>query len=67
MNFIETKVDELKAELGEIEMSVLTNYSLADAIREGGLVTVQAFNWGNGESACAMSAAVIAARSRGFM
>ena len=70
VNKVEEKVDELKKmreELGEIEMSVLTNYSLADAIREGGLVTVQAFNWGNGESACAMSAAVIAARSRGFM
>lgn len=64
---IDEKADELKKVLGEIELNVLGNYTLADAIREGGLVTVQAHDWGNGESACALSAAVIAARSRGFM
>ncbi len=69
MNFIETKVDELKAELGEIEMKVLTGYTLADAMREGCLITDQEIGgWTNGEdTACALSSAVIAARYREFL
>ena len=69
MNFIETKVDELKAELGEIEMKDLTGYTLADAIREGSLITKQEIGgWTNGEdTACALSSAVISACARGFI
>lgn len=71
MSKIQEKADELteilKSDLGEIEMNVLTNYTLADAIREGSKVTDQAYAWGNGDTACAMSAAVIAATARGFI
>jgi hypothetical protein len=60
--------EKLKQELGEIELKVETSYTLADAIREGSLVTTQADDgWGEGETACAMSAAVIAARRRGYL
>ncbi len=68
MSVIDEKIEELKnlQELGEIELNVLGNYTIADAIREGSMVTTQAFNWGTGENACAMSAAVLAARARGY-
>lgn len=59
---------EMQDELGEIELDVLGNFTLADAIREGSTVTVQAYSWGDGcENACAMTAAVLSAKSRGFM
>ncbi len=58
---------ELQQELGEIELNVLTNFTLADAIRAGSLVSTKAEGWGTGDNACAMSAAVIAARAAGFM
>ncbi len=58
--------EQLKSELGEIELRTM-EYTLADAIREGSSVTTQAYNWGNGETACALSAAAIAARARGFV
>jgi hypothetical protein len=48
-------------------MDVATSYTLADAIREGSMVTTQEYGWGNGDTACAMSAAVMAARARGYM
>jgi predicted RNase H-like nuclease (RuvC/YqgF family) len=71
MNKIQEKADELtealKQDLGEIEMKVVTGYTLADAIREGCKVSDQAYTWGNGDTACALSAAVIAATSRGFI
>lgn len=58
--------DAMKAELGEIELRTM-EYTLADAIREGSTVSKQAYNWGNGESACALTAAVIAAKARGYV
>lgn len=65
---LDEKAEELRAELGSIELNVLSNYTLADAIREGGIVTEQSVGgWGDGNSACAMTAAVIAAKSRGYM
>ena len=57
----------LKEELREIEIGVLTGYTLADAIREGCKVSDQAYDWGNGDTACALSAAVIAAKTRGYL
>lgn len=72
MSKINEKAAELskmrEAELGAIELNVIGKYTLADAIREGSLVSVHnADGWGDGESACALSAAVISARSRGFI
>lgn len=59
--------DERKAELAEIELGVIANYTLADAIREGSKSTTQAIGWGDGKSACALSAAYIAASQRGYL
>jgi hypothetical protein len=64
---IDEKVDELKGMLGEIELHVIADYTLADAIREGSMVSKQTYGWGDGETACALSAAVMAAKARGFM
>lgn len=60
-------IDQLRQELGEIEMGVLTGYTLADAIREGSSVTDKATDgWlGSQGEACALSAALIAAKARG--
>ena len=49
------------------ELEALTSYTLADAMREGSTVTAQAFNWGQGGQACALSAARLAARARGYL
>jgi hypothetical protein len=67
MNKIDEKAEELKKTIDEIGMSVYTGYTLADAIREGSTVSTQAYNWGNGETACALTAAVIAASARGYV
>lgn len=70
MNRIDEKAaelsDELKAELGNIELTSM-EYTLADAIREGSKVSTQAYAWGNGDTACALTAAVIAGKARGFI
>jgi hypothetical protein len=58
---------ELEAELGTIELEVTTNFTLADAIREGSTVTTQEYSWGDGATACALTAAVVSAKSRGYM
>jgi hypothetical protein len=67
MNKVEEKIEEIKSVIDEIGMDVATSYTLADAIREGSKVTTQEYGWGNGDTACAMSAAVMAARARGYM
>jgi hypothetical protein len=60
--------EETKATLGNIELDLLTKpYSLADAIRDGIKVTNKARGWGNGESACALTAASIAAKAKGLL
>lgn len=74
MNLIDTKVEELKAlreasrdaEIAMLERSA--QYRLSDAIREGAQVAGQAFSWTdqNG-NLCALSAAVVAAKSRDYL
>lgn len=63
MNKIDEKAAQLsemlKSELGEIELNVVANTTLADVMRAGAKVTTQAYNWGNGDTACALTAAVI--------
>lgn len=60
--------DQVAGELRAIELDVLTNYRLSDAIREGSQFTRQAQGWGDGkETACALSAAFIAAKGRGYL
>lgn len=58
---------ETMADLAAIDLKVSTGYTLADAIREGSTVSDQAFTWGDGETACALTAAVMAARARGYI
>jgi hypothetical protein len=67
MNKIDEKAKELESTINEIGMSVLTGYTLADAIREGSSVSEQSYDWGNGATACALTAAVIAAKARGYV
>ncbi len=67
MSKIDEKVDELQKELSAIELDVLTNYTLADAIREGASITAPAAGWGDGHTACALTAAVISARARRYI
>lgn len=69
MNKTEEKVEELKGILEATEVKELErlNYRLSDAIREGSTVSEQAYGWGNGETACALTAAVLAAKARGYM
>lgn len=63
-----TAVEHLQADLAEIEERVVAGYSLSDAMREGCSVTDQAKNhFGYGNQACAMSAAAIAAKARGYL
>lgn len=70
-----TKLDEkaaelnelMRSELGEIELGVIANTTLADAMRAGAKVTTQAYNWGDGETACALTAATIGAKSYGLI
>lgn len=66
-NKIDEKAEELQKTIDEIGMSVYTGYTLADAIREGSKVSVQEYNWGNGETACALTAALIGAKARGYV
>jgi hypothetical protein len=63
------KVDELKGILDATEVKELDrlNYRLSDAIREGSSVTEKATGWGDGEQACALHAAVISAKARGYL
>ncbi len=64
------KVEELREVFKEAEIDFLersAQYRLSDAIREGSSVTNKAQGWGQGESACALHAAVIAAEARDYM
>lgn len=63
----EEKVTELKDNLISTDEIKRMNYRLSDAIREGSTVTNQAEGWGDGENACALHSAVIAAKARGFI
>lgn len=64
----EQKVDELREMLGDIEVNVLTEYTLADAIRDGSKVSEQAVgSWGEGAKQCALHTAVTAFIARGYL
>lgn len=69
MTKTDEKVDELKGILEATEVKELDrlNYRLSDAIREGATITNQANGWGDGEQACALHAAVISAKARGYL
>lgn len=69
MTKTDEKVMELKGIIDATEVADIKrmNYTLADAIREGSSVTDKADGWGDGDKACALHAAVIAAQARGYM
>lgn len=63
-----TPVTELEKLLRDTELRVLTGYTLADAIREGGKVTNQIVGaWVTDEGSCALGAAYISAAARGYV
>lgn len=68
---VDEKVTELQKsldELSEIELKVYTEGpTLASLIRCGTRVTAQARNWGDGDNACTLSAAFLAARTLGIV
>lgn len=57
---------EMEKELAGIEEKVVLGYTLADAMREGSKVTTQAYGWGGGMAACALTSAATAATARGY-
>lgn len=59
--------NDIITELQAKELDVITSYTLADAIREGSTVTEQVHGWGSGGNACALSAARLAAKARGYL
>ena len=76
MSHVDEQVAQLKEQLdektrkmmGEIELGVATRFTLADAVRLGSKVSEQAYDWTEGEgNMCAMSAAICAAKARGYM
>ena len=70
MTKTDEKADELKGILDATEVKSLErmNYRLSDAIREGSTVSDQEVGgWGDGETSCALHAAVIAGKARGYI
>lgn len=66
----EEKIVELQKTLNTEEIDELkrmTTYRLSDAIRSGSKVSEQAHGWGNGDTMCALHAAVADAHARGYM
>lgn len=63
------KVDELKGIIDATEVKELERmqYRLSDAIREGSQMAPQANGWGDGETMCALHAAVTAAKARDYI
>lgn len=62
------KVEELISSDEAKDLKRMTEYTLADAIREGSSVTGQAYAWSDANgNLCALSAAVAAATARGYM
>jgi len=67
-SIVEQKVEEIRSNISNDELEAMARpFTLADAIREGSTVSDQAYNWGDGENACALSAAVMSAKARGYM
>jgi len=59
---------DMASDLREIELGVLTNFSLADAIREGSKHTTQKIGgYVDKDSACALGAAYLSAQARGYI
>ena len=67
MTKTETVIQTIREELAELELEVLTGYTLADAIREGaGHTSKLEGGWIQGDSACALGAAYLSAKARSY-
>lgn len=65
---VDEKTEELRKELAGLDLKVLTEgATLASLIRLGTRVTAKERNWGNGDTACTLSAAFLAARTLGIV
>lgn len=65
---VDRKVDQLAEELKGIELDVMTEgLTLSKLIRLGTRVTAKERGWGDGETACTLSAAYLAARALGVV
>lgn len=58
---------EARADLAQIEETVLTRVHLSDLLRQGAVGTTQALGWGKGGEACFLSASALAARDLGYI
>lgn len=69
MTKTEEKIEQLKTELAGIEEEVMMRpLTLADVMRQGSQITVHSTEgWGDGESACALHAAAIAAAAHNLI
>lgn len=59
-------IEKIAADMSGIEEKVMTT-SLADLVRAGSAHTTQEFNWGDGDRACALSAAALGAVALGVI
>lgn len=65
---VDEKVEELAKELKGLDLKVLTEgATLASLIRIGTRVTAKERGWGDGDTACTLSAAFLAARTLGIV
>lgn len=65
---VDEKTQELEKELAGIDLKVLTEgATLSSLIRLGTRVTAKERGWGDGDTACTLSAAFLAARTLGIV
>lgn len=65
---IEETVETLRSTISDEQLDTMVNrFTLSDAIRLGSTVTDQAYEWGNGETACALTAAALSSKAAGYM
>ena len=63
-----TKIDKAVESISAEELEKVVNrFTLSDAIRLGSTVTTQSYDWGDGETACALTAGALAAKAAGYL
>ncbi len=63
-----TKFDKAVESISAEELEKVVNrFTLSDAIRLGSTVTTQSYDWGDGETACALTAGALAAKAAGYL
>ncbi len=71
MSVIERIKEKIEAEkavaIPAPELERMLEFRRSDAMREGSSCTTQEYGWGNGEKACALSAASLSLKARGYL